>query len=76
MLQVGKDKTVHANGAGKREGAVVQLPNGRTAVRRAVRRRAAQGAGHTRLPGGAILRVLHARHAEDHERHAQRCRTV
>lgn len=75
-LQVREDKAVHADGAGKGEGAAVQPADGRAAVGRAVRRRGAQGAGHTRLPGGAVLRVVHARHAEDHAGHAQRRRAV
>lgn len=65
--QVGKNKAVHADGFGQREGAVVRLFDGRAVVDRSVRERFAKSSGHARLSGGAVFRDVYARNQANNE---------
>lgn len=75
-FQIGENKAVHADGAGKGKSAVVPLSDRRDDVDLAVREHREKGTGHPRLPGRAVLRVFHARDTENNERDAQHDRAL
>lgn len=70
-FQIEENTAVLADGAGEGKGAAVPLSGGRADVDLAVREHRAKGPGRARLPGGAVLRVFHARNTENNERDAQ-----
>jgi len=61
VLQIRKNKAIHADSIRKGEGAIVLLSDRRSLVDITIRQRSTKGPGYARLSGGAIFWILHAR---------------